>query len=81
MTKIQASKRKRTIRKQYNYLQSHPKIHTPIDFLLDKVDWRCVKCGAKLGTCDCWHPCKDPNCHWSVEKGHKCNNPIHKNKN
>ena len=27
-------------------------MRSPIDTLLDKVDFRCVKCGEK--TCDCW---------------------------
>ncbi len=26
----------------------------PLDTLLDQVDWRCTKCGAKAGACDCW---------------------------
>jgi hypothetical protein len=27
---------------------------TPIDILFDRIDWRCTRCGAKSGTCDCW---------------------------
>lgn len=27
---------------------------SPIDMLMDKVDWKCTRCGAKQGTCDCW---------------------------
>lgn len=27
---------------------------SPIDTLLDKVDFRCTRCFAKSGTCGCW---------------------------
>jgi hypothetical protein len=27
---------------------------SPIDRLMDKVDWHCVRCGAPMGTCECW---------------------------
>lgn len=27
---------------------------TPLDALMDRVDWRCLLCGAKAGTCDCF---------------------------
>lgn len=35
----------------------------------------CLKCGAKMGGCDCWTPCP---CGWSYEKGGKCRNPVHR---
>jgi hypothetical protein len=81
-TKPQASKRKRTLKKhQKAILQAIEsgkiKIKTPMDILFEKADMKCSICGAKAGTCDCWHPCDDPDCHWSVEKGHECNNPKH----
>lgn len=47
----------------------------PIDRLLDRVVFKCVKCGAKMGQCDCWTKCE---CGWSYEKGKKCRNPKHK---
>lgn len=28
----------------------------PIDILLDRVDFRCVRCDAKMGTCNCFEP-------------------------
>jgi len=47
---------------------------TPIEKLIrDSV--KCVKCGAKFGTCKCWKKCE---CGWMIEVGFKCNNPIHK---
>jgi hypothetical protein len=49
----------------------------PIDILLDKVEWRCAKCGKKINTCDCWRKCPDVGCSWYIEKGHKCRNPKH----
>lgn len=54
------------------------KIRTPMDVLLDNVDWKCANCRAQAGTCDCWHPCNIPGCYWMVEKGKQCNNPNHK---
>lgn len=30
----------------------------PIDTMLKKVDFRCLKCGAVTGTCDCWEKIK-----------------------
>ena len=26
----------------------------PIDVALDRVAWKCCKCGLPKGTCDCW---------------------------
>jgi hypothetical protein len=46
---------------------------TPINSMVDAVV-RCVKCGAKMGLCDCWTKCKEPGCTWFVEKGKKCGN-------
>ncbi len=51
---------------------------TPMDILFDRAAMKCAICGAKAGTCDCWHKCTIPGCHWSVQKGHRCNNPDHK---
>lgn len=48
----------------------------PIDRALDKIDFKCTKCGAKMGACDCWQKCT--KCGWSYEKGKKCRNPRHK---
>lgn len=53
---------------------------TPMDIMLEGVDWRCGKCKAKMGNCDCWRKCPVPGCTWSIEKGHKCRNPDHKKK-
>lgn len=53
---------------------------TPIEILFDKSDIRCTKCNAKAGTCDCWRKCPIEGCTWYIEKGHKCNNPNHKEK-
>ena len=47
---------------------------SPIDILMDKVEWECTICGAAAGTCDCWTECR---CGLSYEKGGKCRNPIH----
>ena len=30
---------------------------TPMDAILDRLDFRCTACGAKRGECDCWAPC------------------------
>lgn len=50
---------------------------TPIERLIDN-SVKCLKCGAKFGTCDCWSKC---DCGWFYEKNGKCNNPIHKKTN
>ena len=36
----------------------------PVDILLSKVDFRCTKCGAKQGACNCWEKVtlKCPTC-------------------
>lgn len=44
----------------------------PIDYLLSKVEFKCGKCGAKMGSCDCWERC---SCGWQAEKGRMCGNP------
>ena len=44
----------------------------PIDKLLDAVDFRCTKCNAPMGACDCWERC---SCGWMAEKGTPCGNP------
>jgi hypothetical protein len=46
---------------------------SPIDRLID-AGMHCVKCGQKMGTCDCWDQCP---CGWSFERGGQCANPIH----
>lgn len=45
---------------------------TPIDALLDTVEWRCSICRAKAGTCDCWEKC---SCGYLAQKGQPCSNP------
>lgn len=40
--------------------------------MLDKVKFKCFLCGAPMGGCDCWTPCK---CGWTYEKGTECRNP------
>lgn len=52
---------------------------SPIENMVDNSNLKCVKCGAKAGNCDCWVKCEIKGCTWSVEKGHKCRNPNHKN--
>ena len=52
----------------------------PIDILLSKVDFRCLKCNAKMGECDCFSKCPIKGCTWFVDKGKKCRNPEHKKK-
>lgn len=50
---------------------------SPIEIMIDNLDMRCCKCGAKAYTCDCWSKCPIKGCSWSIEKGHKCRNPNH----
>jgi hypothetical protein len=45
---------------------------SPIDILLDRVDWRCAICNAPAGTCACWTRCA---CGRSYETGKACRNP------
>lgn len=45
---------------------------SPIDIMMDRVDWRCAKCGAPAGTCSCWMKCA---CGWTYETGKACRNP------
>jgi hypothetical protein len=45
-------------------------MRSPIQRLLDRVEWHCAICGEV--TCDCWQKC---SCGWSHEKGQPCNNP------
>lgn len=47
---------------------------TPMDRMLDSVEFRCTACNEKAGTCDCWVRC---SCGWSYEKNDTCRNPIH----
>lgn len=46
---------------------------SPIDTLMDRVDWKCTACGAKAGTCDCWVKCE---CGHSYLRGQECSNVI-----
>lgn len=48
----------------------------PIEAMIDSV-MKCVNCGAKMGTCDCWANC---SCGWLYERLGECGNPIHKGK-
>ena len=47
---------------------------SPMDTLLNKVDWKCTICGKSPQVCDCWTKCY---CGWSYEKGRSCRNPKH----
>lgn len=45
---------------------------SPIESLLDKVDWKCAICGqSKRIGCDCQEKC---SCGWTVRKGRQCGN-------
>lgn len=45
-----------------------------IDILIDRAGMRCVKCGHRSGTCDCWVECR---CGHSYARGEACRNPVH----
>jgi len=48
------------------------KAKTPMDTLLGRVKFKCMRCGAAMGTCDCWRKC---SCGLSYPKDGKCRNP------
>lgn len=49
-------------------------MRSPIERLIDAACMKCAKCGARMGTCDCWEECP---CGWTTEKGGQCGNPVH----
>ena len=44
---------------------------TPLDRMINSVV-TCLKCGAKMGQCDCQSRC---SCGWWHDKGKPCRNP------
>lgn len=50
------------------------KTPSPIERMIDAACMKCAKCGAAMGTCDCWVLC---DCGRSFERGGECPNPEH----
>jgi hypothetical protein len=46
---------------------------SPIDAMIMAAA-RCVRCGAKMGECDCWRECR---CGRYYPRDGKCENPLH----
>jgi hypothetical protein len=43
--------------------QAEAVMRSPIDMLLDKIDWKCAQCGVSTKTgCDCWVTLHCPDC-------------------
>ena len=42
---------------------------------MDRVDWKCMKCGASAGSCDCWRKCVCGHLYYKKDK--HCDNPVH----
>jgi hypothetical protein len=45
---------------------------SPIDGMLDRVKFKCTRCGKAMGTCKCWLQCV---CGWNYPFDEKCGNP------
>ena len=46
-------------------------LKTPLDILMDKVEFKCTNCGALMGDCNCWVDCVYCGC--SYLQGEECN--------